>query len=146
MGEEAVVAAVLTDWMIDSGATLLRRLDDRDLAPDAAFWFYLADRQDWSLFIAQERLATKGPRWAYNQVRDALSGSSGEPAHLSLDAVSVVGPDSPIVALLRVAIQTGPGISGIRFTNNVINGTVVEDAYIYRLRSPSGGANAARTG
>ncbi|MFN2514070.1 MAG: hypothetical protein ABR568_21985 [Pyrinomonadaceae bacterium] len=27
----------------------------------------------------------------------------------------------------------GGGISGIRFTNNVINGTPIEDAYIYRI-------------
>ena len=43
-------------------------------------------------------------------------------------------PDAPVVALLRTAIRTGPGISGIRFKNNVIDGTLIEDAYIYRPR------------
>jgi hypothetical protein len=38
-----------------------------------------------------------------------------------------------MITLLRVALRTGPGIGGIRFSSNVINGTLIEDAYIYRL-------------
>jgi hypothetical protein len=38
-----------------------------------------------------------------------------------------------MVASLRSAVRTRPGIDGIRVTNNVINGLVIEDAYIYRL-------------
>jgi hypothetical protein len=34
---------------------------------------------------------------------------------------------------LRTAIRTDSGINGIRFSNNSINGTVIEDAYIYRI-------------
>ena len=128
-----MVAAALTEPMIDSGARLIRKLDERGLSPDAAFWVYLPDRQEWSLVIAEAKLATKGPRWIYSRIRDAISGSEGELPGLSLDTVSVVKPDVPIVSLLMAAIDTGPGIAGIRFTNNVINGTVVEDAYIYRL-------------
>jgi hypothetical protein len=41
-----------------------------------------------------------------------------------------------MLSLLRVAISTGPGISGIRFTHNTINNVLIEDAYIYRLESP----------
>jgi hypothetical protein len=128
-----MVAAALTEQMIGSGATLIRKLDERGLAPDAAFWFYVPDRQEWSLVIAEAKLTKKGPRWIYNEIRDAISESSGNLPGLSLDAVSVVKPDVPIVSLLMAAIHTGPGLVGIRFSNNVIDGTVVEDAYIYRL-------------
>ena len=38
-----------------------------------------------------------------------------------------------MVRLLRKVIKTGRKVSGIRFTNNVINGTVIDDAYIYLL-------------
>jgi hypothetical protein len=36
---------------------------------------------------------------------------------------------------MRTAIQTGPGtgVSGIRFTQNMVNNVLIEDAYIYRL-------------
>jgi hypothetical protein len=119
--------------MVDSGATLIQKLDERGLAPDAAFWFYFPDRGEWSLVVAEAKLANEGPRRIYSRILDAISESEEQLRGLSLDTVSVVKPDAPIVSLLMVAIRTGPGISGIRFTNNVINGTVVEDAYIYRL-------------
>jgi hypothetical protein len=137
-----MVDAALTEQMIDSGATLIRKLDERGLAPDAAFWFYLPDRQEWSLVIAEAKLASKGPRWMYGRIRDAISESTEELHGLSLDTVSVVKPDIPIVSLLMAAIGTGDW-AGIRFTNNVINGTVVEDAYIYRMR-PAGHGPARR--
>jgi hypothetical protein len=38
-----------------------------------------------------------------------------------------------LVQLLRPVIGTGPGICGIRLTQNVIDGVLIEDAYIYRL-------------
>jgi hypothetical protein len=44
-----------------------------------------------------------------------------------------VKDNDPLVLLLRKAIVTGPGISGIRFTSNSVNGTFIDDAYIYRL-------------
>jgi hypothetical protein len=44
-----------------------------------------------------------------------------------------VKDNDPIVVLLRKAISTGPGIAGVRFTNNSVNGTFIDDAYIYRL-------------
>jgi hypothetical protein len=50
-----------------------------------------------------------------------------------LDDVTLSRPDEPIIALLRTAIHTGPGVGGIRFKNNAINGTLIEDAYIYRM-------------
>ena len=57
----------------------------------------------------------------------------GELAELSLDDLALAKPDAPLVTLLRNAVRTGSGIHGIRFSNNVMNGTVIEDAYIYRL-------------
>jgi len=47
--------------------------------------------------------------------------------------ITVVKDNDPLVVLLRKAISTGLGISGVRFTNNSINGTFIDDAYIYRL-------------
>ncbi|NIV68021.1 hypothetical protein GWN43_04130 [Candidatus Bathyarchaeota archaeon] len=47
--------------------------------------------------------------------------------------ISVISTEHDLVKLLRAAIHTGPGISGIRFTGNVINGVFIDDAYIYRM-------------
>ena len=127
------MTTTLTDEMIQSGSALLRELDARGLSPNAAFWFYFPDVQEWKLVIAEVKLAGQGPRKTYEQIQGAISVLGEERHELTLDSVTLAKPDAPIVSLLRAAIGTGPGISGIRFTNNVINGTVVEDAYIYRL-------------
>lgn len=128
-----MVAAALTDDMIALGARLIRQLDARGLAPDAAFWFYVPDRQEWSLVLAETKLSAKGPRWIYRQIRTALLAIESPVPALSLDSISVVSPDHQIALLLSRALHTGPGIAGIRFTNNVIDGVPIEDAYIYRL-------------
>ena len=73
-----------------------------------------------------------GPRDIYKKIQNILSQLPKE-GRLSLDDVALEKPNSPIITLLKVGVKTSPGISGIRFTQNVINGTVVEDAYIYRL-------------
>jgi len=54
-------------------------------------------------------------------------------ARIPLKDIAVIDSNDPLIKLLRVAIKTGGGISGIRFTKNVINGTPIEDAYIYRI-------------
>ena len=128
-----MVAETLTREMIQSGGALVRKLDERGLSPDAAFWFYFPDLQQWKLIIAEVNLASRGPRETYKEIQDTIGKAEEELGDLSLDSVALAKPDAPIVSLLGAAISTGPGISGIRFTNSVINGTVIEDAYIYRL-------------
>ena len=112
--------------------SFIQRLDEHGLHPDAAFWFYFSEEQQWKLIIAEVKVGTEGPKKIYRKMREILENYPDVPG-LSLDDVSLTRPDSPIIALLRTAIQTGHGISGIRFKNNVINGTLIEDAYIYRL-------------
>jgi hypothetical protein len=133
VGEEAMVETTLTDDMIATGAALVRWLDQAGLQPDAAFWLYFPDPQTWKLVLAEAKLDQQGPRAIYGQIQDIMSASGEERSSISLDSVTLVKPDAPIVSLLRSAIRTGTGIGGIRFTNNVINGTLIEDAYIYRL-------------
>src|ERR1035437_6933323 len=117
-----MVAAALTDDMIALGARLIRQLDARGLAPDAAFWFYVSDRQEWSLVLAEPKLSAKGPRWIYRQIRTALLAIESPVPALSLDSISVVSPDHQIALLLSRALPPGPEIAAIRFPNNVIDG------------------------
>jgi hypothetical protein len=128
-----MVNVMLTESMINTGAALIKKLDERGASPDAAFWIYFPDIQQWKLMLAEVKLGEIGPKEFYKKIQDTISASKSEIGELSLDDIALSKPESPIVALLRTAIRTGPGINGIRFTNNVINGTVIEDAYIYRL-------------
>jgi hypothetical protein len=130
-----MVATLLTDEMVRWGAELVGRLDERGYSPDAAFWFHLPDTDEWKLVLAETKFSQEGPKAAYQVIQQALPEDE-ETKSLTLDVVAVTSPQSPLVSLLASAIRTGHGISGIRFTNNVISGTVVDDAYIYRLDPP----------
>jgi len=128
-----MVATTLTMEMIEAGAALIRKLDERGAPPYAAFWFYFPDIQQWKLVLTEVKLSAEGPRQIYKNIQETLSAFPEELREISLENVTLVKPDAPIVALLRLEIRTGPEISGIRFTDSVINGTVIEDTYIYRL-------------
>lgn len=128
-----MVETILTKEMIEIGAILVRKLDERGLNPDAALWLYFPEEKQWKLVVVESELGILGPKKIYQKIQQILADSANELSGLSLDDVSLTKPDAPIIVLLRVAIRTGPGISGIRFKNNVINGTLIEDAYIYRL-------------
>ena len=129
-----MVETRLTQELIDEGRTLVERLDERGDSPDAALWFYFPDAGAWKLLLAEVKVGPTGPRDVYRGIQKALTSLRNEVRHLSLEDVAVAKPDAPLIKLLRQALGTGPGISGIRFTRNVINGVAIEDAYIYRLK------------
>jgi hypothetical protein len=127
-----MVEANLTKELIDAGATLVQKLDERGLAPDAAFWLFSPEDQTWKLLLSEVKLAQKGPKAAYSEIQKLLKTYASEFANLRLDDLVLEKPDARIVELIRKAVRTGPGVSGIRFKNNVIDGTLIDDAYIYR--------------
>lgn len=129
-----MVETQLTPKLIQEGATLVEALDKAGVSPDAALWFYFPDISTWKLILAEVKVGPEGPREVYRAIQKALHGLRNEIAHLSLKDVALAKPDAPLIKLLAKAIATGPGISGIRFTRNVIDGTLIEDAYIYRLK------------
>jgi hypothetical protein len=53
-------------------------------------------------------------------------------ARIPLKEITVVDSQDPLISLMRTFIRI-EGISGVRFSNNVINGSLIEDAYIFRL-------------
>ncbi|MDD2736879.1 MAG: hypothetical protein PHF56_23340 [Desulfuromonadaceae bacterium] len=128
-----MVAMTLTKEMIEAGSALVRKLDERGIQPNAAFWFYFSDINKWKLVLAEVNLGAEGPKQIYKNIQETIHANKADLVELSLEDITLAKPDAPFVALLRMAIRTGPGISGIRFSNNVINGTVIEDAYIYRI-------------
>jgi len=128
-----MVDKVLTAELIDSGRSLVQTLDNSNVEVDAALWFYFSDLQNWKLILSVPKLIRKGPRKAYEAVQKAARKMEKSGKSIPLSDVTVAKRNDPLLNLLRPAIRTGPGISGIRFTQNVINGTLIDDAYIYRL-------------
>lgn len=133
MGEEAMVKEMLTKKMIEVGIELIRLLDQAHLVVTASLWLYIPESNIWRLIIASPEAKTDGPRKVYKKIQIILSNIRDEHPSVGLRDISVVESDNPIISLIRLAIRTGDGISGIRFSKNTINGHFIEDAYIYRM-------------
>ncbi len=127
-----MVAIAFTPELVEKGKNLLEELDASNVKVDSALWFYFSEQGFWKLMLSIPDVKKEGPKAGYEKIQKALSklGAGQAPA---LDDVVVAKPDAPLLRLLKIAVRTGPGISGIRFTNNVINGQLIPDAYIYRL-------------
>lgn len=127
-----MVATTLTDELIEDGESILVKIDESEMKVDAALWFYFQDDQMWKLMLSVKGVDREGPRKMYGQVQK-LMAKKPRAKDLTLDDVTLLNPDAPLLQLMRTAVKTGPGISGIRFTGNAIDGQLIPDAYIYRL-------------
>src|SRR5438128_2489038 len=125
-----MVASPLVELDIESGRKLIRELDANKFPVVAALWLYLTEPNEWRLVIASPLVEKLGPRAAYRRVQEAIARTQ---TAIALKNVTVISPDEDPVRLFRRALRTGPGLSDTRFTGNTINGTFIEDAYIYRI-------------
>lgn len=131
MANTALVTPELTAGLIEGGERLLERLDAANIPVTAAFWHLSGDDTGWRLIVASPEVSQTGKLRFYGKTNAQLR-TLGD-TELSVSHVTAVRPDDPIVSLLRRDIKTGQGISRIRLTGNVINGTLIPDALIYRL-------------
>ena len=125
----------LTQAMIDAGRQLLELLDRQNLRVLAGLWFYFPESDRWRFVIASPEVRVRGPHAAYQKIEALARKVPNASEVFAPGDLTVVKDNDPLIVLLRRAISTGPSISGVRFTNNSINGTFIEDAYIYRLTS-----------
>ena len=133
MADEMVVKESLTNEMIEAGAELIRRLDAAGFELNAGLWLYMEEPNAWRLILASPIVTRDGPSKAYQRIQSVMSKKREDRKVLSLAHISAVEPDKPIVALLRKAVKTGNGISGVRFSRNAVNGQYIEDSYIYKM-------------
>jgi len=133
VAEELLVTDQLTPEMIQSGAGLVAALDKLGVIVKGAFWLLLPSRRLWQLVIASPEVRTVGPKAVYRKVAAANKRVPINVHPVATKDVAVVDDTVPLYQLLRSAVGTGPGISGIRFSQNVINGHAIEDAYLYRM-------------
>ncbi len=135
MAKDILVTERLTDSMIKAGAELVARLDKNNAEVKSAFWFYISEDQVWKFIVASPQVDTIGPREYYKKINEANLLAENKEKVISLNDIGVSNTKNQIVQMLKFAICTGDGISGIRFSRNTINGIFIEDAYIYRSNS-----------
>ena len=117
---------------IPVGRRITEALDSAAIPLTASLWFFDPDASEWRLIVASPQVDEIGPLKMYGLIQKVLKKLINQ-IDLPLRKISAVSPNDPLIRLLRSAVKTGTGISGIRFTHNTINGVFVEDAYIYRL-------------
>ncbi len=133
MAEELLVGDRLTAEMIDSGAKLVDALDKLNVTVKGAFWLLLPDRRVWRLLIAMPEVRLAGPKAMYRKIRSAIEKLPADVEPVGTKDISVIDDKAPLLSLLREAVSPVPGIDGIRFSRNVVNGQLIEDAYLYRI-------------
>ena len=133
MAKEILVRDILTEEMIKSGRVITKSLDKEGINPSASLWYYYADEKIWRLLIASDKIISKGPKKLYSSIKNILNKMPGDQPIIPLKDIFLIKDNESILLLLKNAINTGPEISGIRFSNNAINGHFIEDSYIYRI-------------
>jgi hypothetical protein len=128
-----MVKTTLVEKDIQEGKRILTALDKRGLQISAALWLYFSGNEEWKFTIAVPMIKREGPIKTYRFIRSVLAALRPPLKQVSLENITAVKPENEIIQVLKVAIHTGPGIHGIRFTRNVINGLLIDDAYIYRM-------------
>ncbi|MBI5740673.1 MAG: hypothetical protein HZA16_08120 [Nitrospirae bacterium] len=127
-----MVKTALVEKDIEEGKRLIEELDKTKFKVRAALWFYMAESDEWRLYIVSPFVEKEGPKKAYTFIQSVLASIS-QPAGITLQEISVLSPSNDLIKIIRSTIKTGQDISGIRVTKNVFNNTLVEDAYIYRM-------------
>ena len=129
----------LVDRDIRQGEAIVRALDgatDDSMRPTAALWFLFSEEETWRLLLALPAMATDPAQSVYARLLEIVTRAP-DIEHFSFDTVGLISPESPLVDLLSIAIQTpADAVAGIRFSNNTVNGQLIPDAYIYRLTRP----------
>lgn len=129
-----MVKGALVDRLADVGRKLVELLDEANLNVTSALWLYRTEASDWILLLAFPEVERFGPRAFYEKIQRVFASNRKVLEPLTLQDIVVMGPSEPLLQLLKGALQTGPGLSEIRFTGNRINNTLIEDALIYRLQ------------
>jgi hypothetical protein len=119
---------VLVAKLIEDGATLLKRLDDRGVPVRAAVWFYDPDRSSWKLIIVTSAANNPGELDAYRQIQMAMAGLE---LSLALDDIIVMSPKSRKFEEFKRTIEGAAGGAQVR-PKDPLRGIVFDDAYIYR--------------
>jgi hypothetical protein len=132
MDKKTMVTAMLSPVQIAAGAELLARADAGDLNVTAAMWIQYEDQPEWRLLFAIRSPRNTGPRTIYTRLQFFLRKKPPIEG-LALSNIVVEPAGSPLMNSFRMLVRTEPGVSGIKFEGNFLNGQRLPDAYVYRL-------------
>ena len=128
-----MVKRELTADMIEAGVRMLELLDRHRFRVRAALWLYFPESERWRFVVASPEVRTHGRRRAYLKIGTLAGKVPGGDEIFGPGAVTALEDNDRLVVSLRRSNSAGPGLRGCRLTGAAVNGTLIEDAYIYRV-------------
>jgi hypothetical protein len=122
--------AQLSEKSIADGRSFLQALDGAGVVSSAALWLWRPSENAWR-YVLSSPLVHKGSDMPV-KIAAVLATMPAEFA-VNRDNILLYESQDPAIQTLHKAIQTGPGITAMRMSGNVINGVRIDDAYVYRL-------------
>ena len=133
-----MATTTLVDNVFEEGKSFLEYLDKQNLDIRVAFWLYQKENNSWKLILSTPKVESLGSRFFYSKILRYLKSFNFQ--HLSNSSISpldivVLSYSDNFINLLKSMIKTSPApeIRSIRFSNNVVNGTLIDDVLVYRL-------------
>jgi hypothetical protein len=122
--------ADLSDKWIAEGRRFVEALDEAGVVSSAALWFWSKQNNSWH-FVLASPLVEPGKDMPV-KIAAVLALMPADFA-INKDNLKLYPPNADLIRSLHALMQTGPGISKIRTTDNLINGVHIDDAFVYRL-------------
>ena len=129
-----MATATLVSQEIEEGQRLIDALNAADLSVDSALWIYAPEPETWRLMLTSPLYDRKGPLKTYGEILSVFRQVKPE---LKIDwtALVAVSPKHELIEGLRQLQQHwNLDLSGRRLTNNLVDRTWIEDAYIYQIK------------
>lgn len=129
-----MATATLLSHEIAEGQRLIDALNAANLSVDSALWIYAPEPETWRLTLATPLHDREGSLKTYGEILSVFRQVKPE---LKIDwtALVAVSPKHDLIEGLRQEQQKwNLNLSGTRLTNNRVNQTWIEDAYIYQIK------------
>jgi len=129
-----MATTTLVSQEIEEGKRLIDALNAANLSVDSALWIYAPEPETWRLMLTSPLYDRKGPLKTYGEI---LSVFRQVKPDLKIDwtALVAVSPKHELIEGLRQSQQDwNLNLSDTRLTNNFVDRTWIEDAYIYQIK------------
>jgi len=123
--------AALVSIDIETGAEILRALDQADLKIKVAAWFQLPEYGDWRLVLASRSFDVPDLRDAYGLIHKALDAV--EFPIERTPTILVMRTSEPLVRDLRKIFGKTKSAAGMRLGGQTLGDRFIEDGYVYRI-------------
>ena len=128
-----MVKTSLVERDLETGARLVRLLDEAGVDVRSALWLYSEETERWKHVIQTPLYESAGPLEAIHAVLDVMREKIPSD-ELSSGDVIITGRRNDVIRALHTQYHTGPrDIGSIRLAGDIIDRVLIDEAYVYRV-------------